>query len=137
MRNIADGLNQSTGDNNDLLRVLTCESVTQYLAANKTEDVDFVVFCVNQNRFEALTEVMKDNFYLVNTSFVTVNVHLSSHSCSIQIERSILKLDQTFLLDRICLICDNQQPSGSMMPNILHVKHKYQLHVLWGNLDVS
>lgn len=62
LRNFAEGLNQSTGDNNDLLRVLTCESVSQYLTANKTEDVDFIVFFVNQDRFEALTEVTKDHF---------------------------------------------------------------------------
>ncbi|KAE8749633.1 hypothetical protein FOCC_FOCC003620 [Frankliniella occidentalis] len=107
LKSLLNGFQEVRNQNENCFKVYSCESVSQVLKVLEPPQVDFVAFCVNLKRLNALTEI----------------------------EESILRLDRAFLLDRICLICDSSQSVGSLMPKIVHLKHKYQLHVLWGNLE--
>lgn len=106
LKNISEGISRDDTDGPGIV-VNTCEQISQALNVKEPPETDFAVFCVDKKRFEALTEI----------------------------ELSIQKLDRALLLDRICLICDNSKVPGSLMPKVLHLKHKYQLHVLWGDIE--
>lgn len=93
----------------DSVKVYTCESVLQIVNLKDAPKADFVALFVNESRFNTLHEV----------------------------EQNILKLDQAFMCERVCLIGDNFKTTCGLMPKILHLKHKYQLHALWGNLEVE
>ncbi|XP_034251528.1 uncharacterized protein LOC117651546 [Thrips palmi] len=108
LKNFSTVLNDTgNGEREGSVKVYTCESVSQIVHLKDKPQCDFVALFVNEKRFNAIHEV----------------------------EQNLLKLDQAFMFDRVCLICDNVQTSGGFMPKILHLKHKYQLHALWGNLE--
>ncbi|KAK3932511.1 Centromere protein M [Frankliniella fusca] len=107
LQSLLKGLQQVKDQNNDTFNLHSCESVKQLLKLTEPPPVDFVAFCVNLKRLNALNEI----------------------------EGSILRLDQAFLLNRICLVCDRSQASSALMPKIINMKHKYQLHVIWGYLE--